>query len=130
MIRVLYVEDEPAQRELVNQLLQLAGLEIQMAPNGLVGLELAVSWQPDVILMDLRLPQMDGFETIERLKISPQTMHIPVVILSALTGAKRYEHAKSLGIYAYIDKPFSFEDLVNTIRNAAQDGVAQIGPVY
>ncbi len=122
MLKVLYIEDEPAQRELVNQLLQLAGVEIQLAPNGIVGLEKAESWMPDVILMDLRLPQMNGLDTIERLRASPKTAHIPVVILSAFSGAKLYERADALGVYEYILKPFDFEELVKAIFGAAGEG--------
>ncbi len=122
MVKVLYVEDEPAQRELVNQLLLLAGLEIQLAENGLVGLEKAKSWQPDVILMDLRMPGLNGFETIERLKQMPETADIPVVILSAWTSAKFNERADALGVYRSVSKPFNLEELVEAIMDVPASG--------
>ncbi len=118
MVKVLYVEDEPLQRELINQLLQLAGLEIQLAENGMEGVEKARAWKPDVILMDVRMPGLSGFETIEQIKKSPALADTPVIVLSAWATAQHTAHAKELGVKWYITKPFNLDDLVNTIMEA------------
>ncbi len=119
MVKVLYVEDEPAQRELVNQLLRFAGVEVAVADNGVMGLEKAKTWTPDIILMDLRMPGMNGFDTIECLHDSPETADIPVIILSAWTSAKLDERAISLGVARCIAKPFDLDDLITAINETA-----------
>ncbi len=119
MVKVLYVEDEPAQRELVNQLLRFAGVEVAVADNGVMGVERAKTWTPDIILMDLRMPGMNGFDTIECLRDSPETADIPVIILSAWTSAKLDERAISLGVARCIAKPFDLDDLVTAINETA-----------
>ena len=118
MVKVLYVEDEPLQRELVNQLLQLAGIEIQLAKNGAEGVAKAQVWRPDVILMDLRMPGMNGFETIEQIQKIPEIADTPVVILSAWTTAQHIEWAQTLGVKWYVTKPFDLDDLINTVMDA------------
>ncbi|MBN2002796.1 MAG: response regulator [Anaerolineae bacterium] len=119
MVKVLYVEDEPAQRELVNQLLRFAGVEVAVADNGVMGVEKAKTWSPDIILMDLRMPGMNGFDTIECLRDSPETVNIPVIILSAWTSAKLDERAISLGVARCIAKPFDLDDLITAINETA-----------
>ena len=117
MVKVLYVEDEPAQRELVNQLLLLAGVEVELADNGKDGVQKAQSWKPDVILMDLRMPGLNGFEAIEQIRNTPGVETTPVIILSAWTGAKLDKRADELGVYRCITKPFDLEDLVDAIMS-------------
>ncbi|MFP4395621.1 MAG: response regulator [Anaerolineales bacterium] len=116
MIRVLYVEDEPSQRELVNQLLKLAHIEVALATNGREGLAQAKSWRPDVILMDLRMPEISGFDTIERLQADPETADTPIVILSAWRSERHDQRARELAVAGYITKPFDLDELVTAIR--------------
>jgi len=118
MVKVLYVEDEPLQRELVNQLLQLAGIEIQLAENGLEGVEKAKEWIPDVVLMDIRMPGLNGFETIEKIREIPEIADTPVVVLSAWATSQHTARAKALGVEWDITKPFNLDDLVNTVMDA------------
>lgn len=118
MVKVLYVEDEPLQRELVNQLLQLAGIEIQLAENGLEGVDKAREWKPDVVLTDIRMPGLNGFETIEKIREIPEIADTPVVVLSAWATAQHTARAKALGVQWYITKPFNLDDLVNTVMDA------------
>lgn len=117
MVKVLYVEDEPAQRELVNQLLLLAGVEVELADNGIDGVQKAQSWQPDVILMDLRMPGLNGFEAIEQIRETPDIKDTPIIILSAWTGARLDDEAAELGVHRCITKPFDLEELVNAIMS-------------
>ncbi|NBD35963.1 MAG: response regulator [Chloroflexi bacterium] len=118
MIRVLYVEDEPSQRELVDQLLKMAHIDVALATNGPEGLEKAKSWRPDVILMDLRMPEVSGFDTIEMLQSDPETAHTPIVILSAWRSERHDLRAQELEIKWYITKPFDLDELVATIQQA------------
>jgi len=120
MVKVLYVEDEPAQRELVNQLLLLSGVEVQLADNGLEGVEKTLAWKPDVILMDLRMPGLNGFEAIEKIRETPDVEQTPIIILSAWTGARLDDEAAALGVSCCITKPFDLEELVNAIDSVAK----------
>lgn len=113
--KVLYVEDDPAQRELMTQLLMLEGLEVKLAKNGVLGVEMAQQWGPDIILMDLRMPQMDGFETMRQIKEHPTTMDIPIIVVSAWTSAAHDERALEMGADSIISKPFGLTDIVNLI---------------
>jgi len=116
MAKVLYVEDNPTQRELMTHMLELEGLEIQLAENGAVGIEKAKSWQPNVILMDLRMPRMDGFETIQQIRAMPETMAIPVIVISAWTNTQNDKRALEMGANRCITKPYDLEELVAAIN--------------
>ncbi len=114
--KVLYVEDDPAQRELMTQLLMLEGVEVKLAKNGAEGMTMAQTWQPDIILMDLRMPQMDGFESIQQIKEHGATSDIPVVVVSAWTSAAHDERALALGADSILSKPFGLTDIVALIN--------------
>lgn len=117
MTKVLYVEDDPAQRELMTQLLKLEGLEVSLAKNGEIGVAKAKSWQPDIILMDLRMPSMDGFESIRLIRDEALTVNIPIVVVSAWTSAEHNERAIELGANECITKPFGLNELVSIINS-------------
>lgn len=121
MIRVLYVEDDPSQRELVNQLLKLSHIDVALATNGREGLTKATSWRPDVILMDLRMPEVSGFDTIEMLQAAPETADTPIIILSAWRSERHDLRARELEIKWYITKPFDLDELVMTIQQAYRE---------
>ncbi len=118
MVKILHVEDNAIQQELVQRLLELEfkGCEIQCAGNGREGFERAQSWQPDIILMDLRMPQMDGFETIQSLKHTPSTAHIPIIAVSAWANLKNEERALALGASRCLVKPFDPDELMAAIK--------------
>lgn len=118
MVKILHVEDNAIQRELMQRLLELEirDCEVQFAGNGMEGLERAQNWQPDIILMDLRMPQMDGFETIHSLKTTPATAHIPIIAISAWANLKNEERALSLGASRCIVKPFDLDEVLTAIN--------------
>lgn len=116
-MKVLYVEDEPSQRELVNQLLLLAGFDVHLATNGLDGVAQAEKWLPDVILMDLRMPGLNGFEAIERIRSIPAIAETPIIVLSAWTGTRLDQRATDLGVFRCVTKPFELEDLLEAIQS-------------
>jgi CheY-like chemotaxis protein len=118
MIKILHVEDNATQRELMQRLLELElqDCQIKFASNGIEGLACAQSWQPDVILMDLRMPRMDGFETITALRNAPTTADIPIIAISAWANVTNEERALALGANRCIVKPFDPDDVMRAIN--------------
>jgi two-component system cell cycle response regulator DivK len=114
-IRILYVEDNPQNMRLVRKFLAMAGYDMIEAMNGLTGLALAVKEQPDLILMDLNLPDIDGLEAASRLKAQPELAHIPVIALTANAMHGDRERCLEAGCDGYIPKPITKSELLNTI---------------
>lgn len=114
--RVLLVDDYPDAREMYSEYLKFSGFDVVEAANGKEALERAVESTPDIILMDLSLPIMDGWEATRRLKADQRTADIPVVALTghALSGLS--EGAQRAGCAGFVTKPCLPEDLVKKIR--------------
>ncbi len=116
--RILLVEDNEMNRDMLSRRLRRSGYEVLMAENGRVGIEFAERDQPDVILMDLRMPVMDGWEAARRLKASEATRGIPVIALTAHAMQGDREEALDAGCDDYATKPVDFEDLIARIERA------------
>jgi two-component system, cell cycle response regulator DivK len=115
--KVLYVEDNDDNVFMLKMRLELLGdFEVLTAEDGERGCALAVSEQPDIILMDLEMPVMDGWEATRRLKSNPQTRDIPIIALSAHALAGEREKALVAGCNEYDTKPIEFDRLVSTVR--------------
>jgi len=114
--RVLLVDDYPDAREMYTEYLEFSGYEVIGAGNGLEALQRAVDASPDIILMDLSLPVMDGWEATRRLKADRRTARIPVVALTGHALAGISEGARRAGCDAFVTKPCLPEDLVKEIR--------------
>ena len=114
--RVLLVDDYPDAREMYTEYLEFSGFDVVEAGNGMEALERAVDASPDIILMDLSLPVMDGWEATRRLKADRRTAGIPVVALTGHALAGISEGAKKAGCDAFVTKPCLPEDLVREIR--------------
>lgn len=111
--RAVYIEDEPELVELVQIILGRAGFEVLGASSGLDGLELARREQPDLVLLDLMLPDMDGWQVYHTLRADQAIQHIPVIVITA----KSQRIDMELGVHVaevddYISKPFSAQELV------------------
>src|SRR5262245_18835006 len=117
MQKILCVEDNDDNLFMLHRRLGRAGYEVKVATNGAVGVDWARTLQPDLIVMDLNLPGLDGWEATRRLKAQPETSHIPVVVLSANAGAKHRENAIAAGCDAYETKPTDFDRLLEVIRS-------------
>lgn len=117
-IRVLYVEDAAVIRDTISRLLQLNGYEVAYARNGQEGVEMTLRWQPDVVLMDLRMPVMDGYDAIDRIKSDPRTCHIPVFVISAWSSKTERAKAKVVGADNFFVKPPNLNHLVSAIEDA------------
>ena len=115
-VRVLVVDDYPDAREMYGAYLEYSGFEVVEAGNGVEALQRAAETEPDIILMDLSLPVMDGWEATRRLKADQRTARIPVVALTghALVGIS--DGARRAGCDAFVSKPCLPEDLVKEVR--------------
>ena len=124
--RVLLVDDYPDAREMYTEYLEFSGFDVIQAGNGQEALERAADSAPDIILMDLSLPVMDGWEATRRLKADAKTADIPVVALTGHALAGISEGARRAGCDAFVTKPCLPEDLVTEIRRVL-DGRAAAG---
>jgi two-component system cell cycle response regulator DivK len=118
--RVLIVDDYPDAREMYAEYLDFSGFEVVEAENGMEALQRAIDTEPDIILMDLSLPVMDGWEATRRLKADKRTASIPVVALTGHALAGISEGAKKAGCDAFVTKPCLPEDLVKEIRKVLE----------
>jgi two-component system cell cycle response regulator DivK len=114
--RVLLVEDYDDAREMYVEYLTFSGFEMSQAANGLEAIQQALESPPDIVVMDLSLPQMDGWEAVRRLKADQRTAAIPVVALTGHVLADFSRRAKQAGFAGFLTKPCLPEDLVTEIR--------------
>jgi len=115
--KVLYVEDNDDNVYMLKMRLELLGdFEVLAAEDGERGCAMALSDRPDIILMDLEMPRVDGWEATRRLKADPQTRDIPIIALSAHALAGEREKALASGCDEFDTKPIEFERLVATLR--------------
>lgn len=115
MARILIIEDNPANMKLASLLLRHAGHSLLCAVDAETGLTLARSNRPDLILMDIQLPGMDGLAATALLKRDPVTAAIPVIALTALAMKDDQERSRAAGCDAYIAKPLRYQQLYDTI---------------
>jgi DNA-binding response OmpR family regulator len=116
--RVLVVDDESDIVSTVQYRLEFCEFEVITAANGKEGLEKAANEKPDLILLDISMPVMNGHEMLERLKNSPELKDIPVIMFTAYSDAKDVAKAVELGVADYVTKPFDFTELMGKISNA------------
>jgi CheY-like chemotaxis protein len=114
--RILYIEDNAANMRLVERVFERrADIEMLTATRGQDGLELARTRQPEVVLLDLHLPDLDGDEVLRLLRADPITQSIPVVILSADANDRQIQRLLEAGAAAYLTKPLDIHTLVATV---------------
>ena len=116
MCRVLYIEDDTEHCLMLSNLLASQGFTVETARNGLEGVEKTREWEPDMILLDLLLPLMDGFGVMNTLKEDPTTQNIPIMVISAWPTADNCKRVREAGAQGFITKPFQAEELINAIR--------------
>ena len=105
-MEILIVDDVPANIDVLRKTLEAAGYKILFAPNGKIGLKVAALSKPALILLDIMMPEMDGFETCEKLKANPETCDIPALFLSAKNETEDIVKGFKLETMDYITKPF------------------------
>ena len=116
MTKILLVEDNEMNRDMLSRRLARRGFEVLIAENGQSGVDLTVSERPDLVLMDMSLPVMDGWEATRRLKADPNTSAIPIIALTAHAMASDRELALGAGCDDYDSKPVDLSRLVRKIE--------------
>ena len=114
--KILVIDDEESVVELLRILLELKGYEVIKAYRAEDGLRKAYRTQPDLVLLDIMMPDMDGFEVCRRLRADPRRAGLRIVMLSAKGRDQEVEKGLGLGADAYVTKPFSTKDLVAQIH--------------
>ena len=112
---ILIVEDEPKNMTLTKDILKISGYETIEAVDGRQGVEKAKSAKPNLILMDIMMPKMDGYAACREIKADPATKNIPVIMLTAVGYDLNKKLAKQMGADGYVTKPFSRQQLVDAI---------------
>jgi len=119
---ILVVEDNERNLKLVRDVLEYAGYDVRVARTGEDGITLAVSEPPDLVLMDLQLPGIDGMEALRRLRENPRTADIPVVAVTAQAMKQDRERALDAGFNGYIEKPISVRAFPDQVRGFLSGG--------
>ncbi len=125
MTRILCVEDNDDNLYMLHRRLSRAGFEVKIATNGAEAVEWAKTLLPDLIVMDLNLPKLNGWEATRQLKGQPETKHIPVIVLSANTGDEPRKRAFAAGCDDYESKPTDFARLLGKIQTLVERGEKQ-----
>ena len=115
---VLVVEDDPELNQMVGAYAQIAGFEYRAALDGATALREAKARKPDAVVLDLMLPDFDGFEVCRRLRKEPATSHVPIIILSALAGEKDRAAGRECGADEHLAKPFDPDVFMKTLALA------------
>lgn len=125
MAHILVAEDERDIRELINFTLMFAGHKVTQAANGAEAVELALQVKPDLVMMDVRMPRMTGYEACRQMKQHEEIKHVPVVFLSAKGQDEEVQTGIEAGAEAYILKPFAPEELTRRIADIlAKNGLS------
>ena len=122
MPKILLVEDNEMNRDMLSRRLQRKGHEVLIAVDGIQGVELAQSHNPDLILMDMSLPVLDGWEATQQLKAAPETSGIPIIALTAHAMAGDREKILGAGCDGYIAKPVDPQSLPSDVGRYLQQG--------
>jgi two-component system alkaline phosphatase synthesis response regulator PhoP len=117
MKKILIAEDERDIRDLVSFTLQFAGYQVVAAADGQEAVELAIREQPDMILMDVRMPRLSGYEACKRIKAEPSLVDVPVVFLSAKGQDSEIRLGLEAGAQEYVVKPFAPAELVEKVKS-------------
>ena len=115
--RVLVVDDSEVIRTLIAVNLELEGFEVVQAVDGLDALEKVNDVRPDVITIDVKMPRLDGFDTVERLRADPRTSTMKIAMVTACAQADDLRRGEKVGVDAYVTKPFDPSALVRTVRD-------------
>ena len=115
IVRVLMVDDDPAMCKLLRMTLEPKGFEVLEAFSGVKGLMVTKRELPDVVMLDIMMPDIDGFDVCRELKLDPKTKDIPIIFVTAMSGQEHLDRGMSLGAQGYITKPFRPEVLIEKL---------------
>jgi len=130
MKKILVIEDDANIRESLMELLEMKSYEVVAAENGVDGLRLAAEHKPDLILCDVMMPGLNGYEVIERVRASAELARVPFIFLSAKAMDQDISYGKQLGANSYLTKPFRANELftvVDDLLNGNRGGNSGLG---
>jgi two-component system, cell cycle response regulator DivK len=116
LITVLYIEDNPLNRRLVRKLLTAKGYQVLEAIDGSTGLEMVRAEKPNLVLLDINLPDIDGLDVVKQLRTTPEIAHTPVIALTANAMHGDRERCLAAGCDAYLAKPIARQELYNMLN--------------
>ena len=119
-VQILYIEDDPSNRLLVRRILEAEGYSITEAVSGLAGLEMAAQTKPDLILLDINLPEIDGYDLARRFRDTPGLQQVPILALTANVMKGDRERTLEAGCDGYIQKPIDVDRLPDQVKAALQ----------
>src|SRR4030042_3908454 len=121
MTKILFIEDEPTLQKTLGEVLKREKFDIKTAFDGKEGLEMVKKEKPDLVLLDLILPKMDGFTVLQEIKKDPEIQNIPVIVLTNLEGTADVEKVLELGATTYLVKAnYDLPDVVGKIRKTLE----------
>ena len=116
MLKILLVEDDASLLEVMRCLLEEEGYDVRPAVNGKEALNMFVSGRPDLVVSDIMMPEMNGYELLEAIRVMPEGITVPFLFLSARTERSDVDRARSLGVDDYLFKPFEAQELITAVK--------------
>lgn len=120
-IKIMVVDDSITVRKVTGRLLERNGMDVETAKDGVEALAMLQDYHPDIMLLDIEMPRMDGFEVARNMRSSEQLSNIPIIIITSRTGDKHRDHAMELGVKRYLGKPYQESDLLENIHNVLEE---------
>jgi chemosensory pili system protein ChpA (sensor histidine kinase/response regulator) len=117
---VLVVDDSITVRRVTQRMLQREGYRVSLAADGLQALERLQTERPAVVLSDIEMPRMDGFDLARNIRADEALAHLPIIMITSRIAEKHREHAAQLGVNHYLGKPYSEDELLRLVRTYAQ----------
>jgi DNA-binding response OmpR family regulator len=115
-LRILVIEDNATLRAEVANILELEGFLVETADNGRIGLARIQRSRPDLVLCDIMMPDIDGYETLKQIRAKPATASLPVILISSRDSQQSIRSGMELGATDYVTKPFKVVDLLRVVR--------------
>jgi len=123
-VQILYIEDDPSNRLLVRRILEAEGYSVAEAVGGFAGLELAAQMKPDLVLLDINLPEIDGYDLARRFRETPGLEKVPILALTANVMKGDRERSLEAGCDGYIQKPIDVDWLPEQVKEALQKDIS------
>ena len=120
--RILMIEDSEDNRQIIRDLMESVGYNLIEAEDGAAGVAMAIEHRPDLILMDIQLPVMDGYEACRRIKADPELRHIPIIAVTSYALSGDETKTKAAGCDGYVAKPFSPRQLLAKMNEFLERG--------
>ena len=120
-IKIMVVDDSITVRKVTGRLLERHGMAVETAKDGIEALAMLQDYRPDIMLLDIEMPRMDGFEVARNMRNSEQLNGIPIIIITSRTGEKHRDHAMELGVKRYLGKPYQEADLIENIQEVLEE---------